>query len=91
MYNNKTLERLNELEKDPNFSAFFEGDLVINNKKFKSLNYYKTQIEKLVGEIILSKPVDFSVIHGDFCLANILYDPKSRIIKLWKIDRIMAV
>jgi len=40
------------------------------------------EIEPLYRQHLQDKLSEVSVIHGDLCLANILYDPKNRIIKL---------
>ncbi|MCB0337045.1 MAG: aminoglycoside phosphotransferase family protein, partial [Bdellovibrionales bacterium] len=40
------------------------------------------QLDTLVDNTILESNIPFTVIHGDFCASNILFDPKTRIVKL---------
>ena len=77
MYCTKTINRLEEIRKNPEFRNYFNEKIIINSKEYEPLNYYIEKIKKI------NIPLDsLSIIHGDFCLSNILYDLKNRIIKL---------
>jgi len=82
IYCDKTFNRLNELRKDYFFQKYFDNEIIINSKKYNPLNYYITKIESLYNKLIVGKIPYLTIIHGDLCLANILYDPKNRIIKV---------
>jgi len=82
MYCHKTFERLEEIREDPNFVKFFKKGIVINSKEYAPLDYYIEKIKELFNFLIKDKLDFLNIIHGDFCLANLLYDPKNRIIKL---------
>ena len=82
MYIDKTKDRLELLRKAGGFDEWFSEKRKINGKEYESLNYYIGKIEQLVKTILLSDIPEFSFIHGDLCLANILYNNKNRTIKM---------
>ena len=81
MYLDKTIERLNKLKENNNFKNFFEREIIINNKKYLSLDNI---IEKLKEEIPkrLFNIKEFMIIHGDLCFSNILVDTDNSFVKL---------
>jgi thiamine kinase-like enzyme len=81
MYVDKTLARLNTLRRHPVLGKFFDQSVSINGARYSPLDLYLEQLRDVTG---LLEPVSnsMSVIHGDLCISNILYDPRSRIIKL---------
>jgi len=82
MYETKTLERLAPILIDPRF-AFFSGDEIeINGKRCLGLRAALTSLPTIANHLGLYNQDYFSIIHGDLCLSNILYDPKSRIVRL---------
>lgn len=82
MYVTKTISRLSDLKKNPVLNNLAEKALVINKKQFSNLDFYISKIEDLYNRFIKNSLKSLSVIHGDLCLSNILYDPRSRIVKL---------
>ncbi len=83
VYLTKTWERLEEMKDKGGewYGWLAEGkNLSINGKSYKSLNTLKTwmnaQIEKLIDN------VRGSIIHGDYCFSNILFDLNSQIARL---------
>ena len=82
IYINKTIERLEKVRQDSNFSRYFEEEFYINNIKIKSLNKLKELIIELVEKLEINKKEELNIIHGDYFFANILYDPTADIIKL---------
>jgi dTDP-glucose pyrophosphorylase len=81
MYHVKTVHRLEELSQQPGWRERLQQDtLSINGKSYK--NYH--QLEKPI-EIALKKlreSVSGSIIHGDYCFSNILYDLNSQVVRL---------
>ena len=79
MYVSKTAQRLenfiadNPLKKDIKCKAFPEGF---------SLGDVPNLIENYVNKYHLLSSIDLTAIHGDFCLTNLLYDQRSRIVKM---------
>ncbi|MCH7516908.1 MAG: response regulator, partial [Bacteroidetes bacterium] len=63
-------------EANKEFSKFFENGIHINSKEYKPLNYYIQKIRYYFEKLIKDSLDSLNIIHGDFCLANILYDPK---------------
>lgn len=82
MYIDKTLNRLGSLQYDEKFKCFFKNDIVINNKIYGSLEYYSNKINDVCSKYLFKSNNYISIIHGDLCIANILFDPKNTIIKL---------
>lgn len=75
VYIDKTVARLKQLEKNPEFSVFFEQPIIINGIKFYTLNEYLKQIPSLVENILIkSWTPEFTIIHGDLCFSNILIE-----------------
>lgn len=81
MYLTKTLQRFEQLKKDVRFHAFFGNAIIVNGKKYKSLN---SIIEILKIEIprILYHVTQFNIIHGDLCFANMMVDSNFSFIKV---------
>jgi hypothetical protein len=79
MYVTKTIQRLNEyLENNPSkkglrCSAFPDG---------YALFEIPNLIEEYVNKYRLLTNSDLTPIHGDFCLTNLLYDKRSRLVKM---------
>jgi aminoglycoside phosphotransferase len=83
MYVSKTRRRLEQLQDNPAFAEIFESDsLVVNENEVPSVNSVLAQLPFLVRENNLLGQESMSVIHGDLCLPNILYDPRNEILKL---------
>lgn len=82
MYISKTLNRLRDLEKNDSFKEFFRSDIIINSHKYKNLNYYIDLLPKIMEKYNVYDIDNFSIIHGDLCFSNILYDSNSSFIRL---------
>ncbi|MFA1610797.1 aminoglycoside phosphotransferase family protein [Halobellus rubicundus] len=83
MYVDKTRRRLNTLRDDERFEPFFGRDeVVVNGASHPSLGEFLGQLDSIVEEESLLCRGEFTIIHGDLCLPNILYDPRNQIVKL---------
>lgn len=82
MYYVKTIERLNKLRQEEKFINFFNEEIVINDIKYKSLNYYINNLKDILKKNGIYELEKINIIHGDLCFANILYDLNSGIIRL---------
>jgi len=56
------------------------GELVFNGRSLRNVCGLKHNIQSAAKELVRSERV--SVIHGDFCFSNILFDVNNQIIKL---------
>ena len=59
----------------------FDSPIVVNGKKYKSLNEIMSLLEVVIKKELLDVR-KFCIIHGDMCFANILIDEKLNFIKL---------
>lgn len=82
MYLQKTRERLETLEGPSELLTLIrhEGTIAINGREVENIPQMWKRIESEVKR--LDSAVLGTVIHGDLCLSNILYDLRSRICKL---------
>mgnify|MGYP000017637072 CR=1 FL=1 len=82
MYDLKTKERIDSLLQQNSFwqDLFKHDEIIINNSSYENVS---SLIEKLGVKIekICSKK-ELSIIHGDFCMSNILYDLNNQIVRL---------
>jgi thiamine kinase-like enzyme len=78
MYVKKTMARVKGYSKF--FNDLMEKRLTINGTKHKPLKVMLSRLDVLFDKII--KGSSLNIIHGDFCLSNMLFDPKQRILKL---------
>lgn len=81
MYCTKTVERIEALRNNPSLASFFEGEIVVNGKKYRNLSDISKMIDGLVKDNLLNIE-EFQVIHGDLCFGNILIDNNFNFIKL---------
>jgi len=82
MYVGKTKKRLESMRCEPELAALLrhEGTVVVNDKPLANLALLWPRIEQEVAT--LESSARGTVVHGDLCLSNILYDLRSRICKL---------
>lgn len=82
VYLDKTWQRLDLLiREEPEWAALLEHEAVTyNGAKLHGLPVLRSKLIKSVEALIASAPI--SVIHGDFCFSNILFDLGSQIIRL---------
>lgn len=81
MYETKTLERLKPVLTDPAF-ARFRNDVVVNGERLLGLQDVAARLPGLlqVSGAFASRPS--TVMHGDLCLSNILYDRRNSIVRV---------
>ena len=82
MYVRKTLERLEAISKHDAFSALFRDDIAINARDYKPLGWYVDRLPRICETILSGSLSCLSIVHGDLCISNVLFDPKSRILKM---------
>lgn len=83
IYIEKTRRRLERLRDDDRFQPFFDAPSVqINGTSYPSLNNILDGLEDVVIGSGLLRRDSLSVIHGDLCFPNVLYDPRNEILKL---------
>ncbi|MBX7138502.1 MAG: phosphotransferase [Oligoflexia bacterium] len=82
MYLEKSCSRLAALVEDPLLGEFILAPFTVNGVQFRALKEYIEMLPALLEHSVFGAPQALSVIHGDLCLSNILFDPKTRIIKL---------
>ncbi|MDO9374439.1 MAG: sugar phosphate nucleotidyltransferase [Ferruginibacter sp.] len=81
VYQNKTFERLEALSEDQFWKELLKKDEVyINGICYKNLPLLQKSIIEQCNKLV--ENATSSLIHGDFCLSNILYDINSQITKL---------
>jgi len=82
MYVDKTMERFETTLRDPGFSPFHQAGLCINKQPVPTVAEVLEQLPKVVERSGLLDTVTMTVLHGDLCLSNILYDRRSRVVRL---------
>lgn len=82
LYVEKTQERINELfAQDDYWKNLFNKDYeIINGCRFKGFNLLKKDIDNFAK--IISENAAMSIMHGDYCFSNILFDSNNYIFKL---------
>lgn len=82
MYVGKTKRRLQGMTCAPELAALlqYEGEVLVNDRRMSNLASLWPRIEAEVAS--LETNAHGTVVHGDLCLSNILYDLRSRICKL---------
>lgn len=82
IYVEKTQERMNLLKQNKDFKALLsQKEIIINDVKYMNLPLIELEIKKLCDDLCKFRK-DFSIVHGDFCFSNILFDKNSYIFKL---------
>lgn len=81
MYLNKTIKRLEMLEKDEFFFSFVNNKIIINGRTFLSLSDIKEKIKSVVPKL-LYEVNSFTIIHGDLCFANMMVDKNISFVKV---------
>lgn len=83
MYLNKTVDRLNRLIDEQTFFAeIAEQPLVINGQTYPSIVEILAALPQVLAQSGVFSGTTFSIIHGDFCLSNVLYDQTQRVMRL---------
>ena len=82
MYQDKTLDRLDSLKEGGLKNKFMGRPIEINGRLCLSLEECIDGLPAAIEASGLLDPVPLCAIHGDFCLSNILFDRRSRAIRL---------
>jgi len=82
MYEVKTFARLDPLADDPWLSPFFASQLRINGQMVPGLPAVFEALPRLAERLGLYERDHFTIIHGDFCLSNILFDPRNVVLRV---------
>lgn len=82
MYQLKTANRINELlAQDPFWKQLWDYPTVqINEKQCHNISAHLSRLKPKIDALTQCK--SFHIIHGDYCLSNILYDLNNQIIRL---------
>lgn len=81
MYLHKTLDRLERLKEDENFTDFFTNQFFINGVCYPSLDRVCDILQDLVPGMLYDVE-SFPIIHGDLCFTNIMSDANFTFIKV---------
>ena len=82
LYLRKTRQRLKELhEQNPYWKKLWQYEtIILNGKTYKNIRFFETKLNEAIERLVQSvKP---TVMHGDFCFSNILFDTNSFLCKL---------
>ena len=82
MYQAKTVERLGPILTDRRFRVFTEGTVRINGRECMGLGRCLAVLPEVMERSGVSDPPEFTIIHGDLCLSNVLYDRRSGFVRL---------
>ncbi len=82
MYLDKTVERLGRLDLATLPRDLVDGALEVNGRPCLGLATCIARLPEMLEASGLLEPVPFAAIHGDFCPSNILFDRRSRAIRL---------
>jgi hypothetical protein len=82
MYENKTIYRARQLLDDPEFERFREPELEINGVPCLGLERALELLPDLLNDSGIYDLDEFTVIHGDLCFSNILFDRRSGVPRL---------
>lgn len=82
VYINKTQTRLNKFfENNQTFAEITKHDFIsLNHKKVRNVNMLLKELEPNIKR--LTEIDQFTIIHGDYCFSNILYDIQTEIVRL---------
>ena len=81
MYLTKTIQRLEKMRKDPRFEVFFQKPILVNGKKYVSLEETINKLKVVIPESLYDVK-EFNIIHGDLCFANMMVDNNFSFIKV---------
>lgn len=82
IYYEKTCRRLQPVLEDSRFASFNQDNVIINDKSCLGLRKMLECLPDVIEAVGLYECDHFTIIHGDLCLSNILYDRGNRIIRL---------
>lgn len=82
MYQVKTLERLAPVLADPAFAPFLTDEVVVNGRRCLGLQHVVDRLPGLLRSTGALDPRPATVLHGDLCLSNILFDRRNVIVRV---------
>lgn len=82
VFQTKSLERINLYRNCPEFAWAVKGDITVNGKKVMALDEIVASLPEVLKKAEIYGEADFSIIHGDPCFSNILYDPRNSIVRM---------
>lgn len=83
MYLDKTVDRLHRLiDEDDFYATIADKPLKINGEQYPSINEIIEALPKVLTASGVLRGQTFAVIHGDFCMTNILYDNTKHVMRL---------
>ena len=82
LYLHKTLHRIVELLKSDRYwkRLWTHPKLILNGVAYKNIRHFEAPISAAIDELIASAPI--TIVHGDYCFSNILFDVDSLCCKL---------
>lgn len=82
LYMNKTWERIEELKRQDAYwkKLLSYKYIVINKHKYKNIMSYEERLREEILKLIAT--VRVTIMHGDYCFSNILFDTNSFVCKL---------
>lgn len=81
IYETKTYQRLESLRSNEDWNELLAYDTVlINGQTYKNLSHFTDEIDRRIQNLI--QTASSTIIHGDYCFSNILYDLNSQIVRL---------
>lgn len=81
MYLTKTIQRFEKMRKDTRFEVFFQKPILVNGKKYVSLEETINKLKVVIPESLYDVK-EFNIIHGDLCFANMMVDNNFSFIKV---------
>lgn len=84
MYGHKTMERMAKFVSEERFRSLRSGPFKVNGKTVPNLIEAQSTISKWVQDVNFQKGFIPSIIHGDLCFSNVVYD--SRLDKINLVD-----
>jgi dTDP-glucose pyrophosphorylase len=80
VYLGKTLHRIAQIENEKIQSLLMQEFLLVNNRSLANWHVLEQEVTKEIYNLYCLS--DNCVLHGDFCLSNILYDLRSGVVRL---------
>ncbi|HXJ43670.1 MAG TPA: phosphotransferase [Bryobacteraceae bacterium] len=82
MYEDKTRARLQPILEDGRFSRFSEPWVTINGETYMGVRQCLDLLPRVAQAVDMYSLDYFTVIHGDLCLSNILYDRRNSFVRV---------
>ncbi|MDR9381797.1 MAG: hypothetical protein RI560_09040 [Natronomonas sp.] len=82
MYYRKTVDRLDRVRGDAKLKPFFGEEIIINGEPYPAVNAILNDLETVLSKSSLLNLEYLTVVHGDLCFPNVLFDVRNNIPKL---------